>query len=238
MHDQLEIKMPTAMFATPSTTHSVCIDYLNAAIATDRLLREKGCGVGHIQIGGDCYLWKVRSKIASMFLATDATDLFFLDDDLGWPPEKVLEFLLRPEDIMVGIYPKKSDDLDFPVELMAGEDHQPIERGGLYRVVSAGAGFCRIKRRVLEAMRDKVPVFKEMERGVATEYHGFFAEGIVDGWAWGEDKYFFALCIQEGFEVWCDPDIPFSHRGGKTWRASLSPHLPAFHALNASEVAA
>lgn len=230
MLDHVENRMPTVIFATPSTTHSVCLDFLNSAVETDRLMREKGCGVGHLQIGGDCYLWKVRSKLAARFLRDhpDATDLFFLDDDIGWPAAKVLEFLLRPEDILVGIYPKKSDQLDFPVELLAAPDGMPIERGGLYRVGSAGAGFCRIKRRVLEQLAEKVAWFKEIEHGTETAYPGLFSEGIVDGWAWGEDKYFFALAQQEGFEVWADPDIAFTHRGAKTWRATLSHHLSAF----------
>lgn len=240
MLDQATAKMPTVIFATPSTTHSVCLDYLNSAVETDRLMREKGCGVGHLQIGGDCYLWKVRSKLATRFLRDfpDATDLFFLDDDVGWPAPKVLEFLLRPEDILVGIYPKKSDQLDFPVELMGGDDGRPVERGGLYRVLSAGAGFCRIKRHVLEHMADKVPLFKEVEHGHESAYHGLFAEGIVDGWAWGEDKYFFALAQQEGFEIWADPDISFTHRGTKTWRATLGDHIKAFTAAAVDHVVA
>lgn len=224
-------ELKTVIFATPSTTHSVCLDYLVSVIATDRLMVQNRFGVGHMHIGGDCYLWKVRSKIATRFLRDhpEATDLFFLDDDIGWEPGKVVEFLNRPEDILVGVYPKKNDELDFPLELMAGDDGQPIQKDGLYRALSAGAGFLRIKRHVLEKMAESAPRFKEDNGNGVEEYIGFFWEGIVDGWAWGEDKYFFEFAQQNGFETWADPNIKFTHRGGKTWKARLSDHVAKFN---------
>ena len=44
----------------------------------------------------------------------EADSLFFLDDDIGWPPEKVLAFLERDEPILFGVYPKKQETEDWP----------------------------------------------------------------------------------------------------------------------------
>ena len=222
--------MTEVLFATPSLTHTVGLNYNNSVIETDRLMIINGIGVGYAQLAGDPYLWKVRSKLATMFLEDHptATDLFFLDDDIGWPASKALEFLLREEDILVGVYPKKEDPVAFPVDLLA-QDGMPIYNNTLVKIASAGFGFTRIKRHVLEALAKKTPKFKE--QGSDREYFGFFVEGVIHGEAWGEDKYFYALAQQEGFEVWCDPHIPFSHQGRKKWNATLGEHLTQFSPL-------
>ena len=155
------------LFATPSLDHRVCMDFFCSSLETQRLLMAAGIGQGYIQIGGDCYLAKVRNKLVAQFLAhADATDLFFLDDDIGWQPEKVIEFLSRPEEVVAGIYPKKSDDLDFPVELEAdAETGQLIERDGMVRASAVPTGFLRIKRAAIERLVAANGVFRETERG-------------------------------------------------------------------------
>lgn len=227
--------MTFVVFATPSALDHMSMNAHYAALETERLLTVAGIGHTDIGIGGDPYLWKVRSKLATKFLKEypDATDLFFRDDDVGYPATKVLEFLHRPEDIVLGVYPKKNDDLDFPCELEGDPvTRLPIQHDGLVKIVSAGAGFLRIKRGVLERMAETAPTFREIERGVTSEYWGLFAEGIGgDGWAWGEDKSFFNSCRNLGYDIWCDPDIEFTHAGRKKWKANLADHVPGFRTV-------
>jgi hypothetical protein len=218
--------MTQVVFATPSTTHSVCLDFHNSMLRTERLCLSLAMETAHLSIGGDCYLWKVRSHLASKFLADfpNATDLFFLDDDIGWPEAKVIDFLNRPEPVVGGVYPKKSDQLDFPLELVADGQGKPISRDGLLQAASLGAGFLRIKRHVLEEMAAGALPFRETRPGGEVwDAKAFFLEGVgPDGHAWGEDKYFFNKWIEMGGEVWIDPDIQFSHQGHKKWRANLA----------------
>lgn len=49
-----------------------------------------------------------------------------------------------------------------------------------------------------------------------------FPRWLVDpknGKWWGEDYFFCAMVRHMGMEVWCDPDIMFSHRGSHKWEA-------------------
>lgn len=223
--------MTTVIFATPTLSHSVSAGYLVSAIETERLLIAKGWGVGRIVIGGDPYLAKVRNKLCARFLADhpDATDLFFLDDDVTWPAHKVIEFCERPEPVVAGVYPKKSDRLDFPVELVA-ENGALVERDGLVKANGAGAGFLRVKRAVIETLAASSRVYRDTdEDGVKREVANIFEMGAHEsGEWWGEDYCFFRKCADAGFDLWIDPDIRFSHRGTKAWTANMADHLQAF----------
>jgi hypothetical protein len=223
---------PCVYFATPATDHMVTLNYLTAWTNTVWALKDRGISHGCINRGGDCFVAKVRSKIVGDFLQTDGTDLFFLDSDIGWPAEKVIEFIHRPEPIIAGVYPKKSDELDWPVQLDADASTGAlVELAGLVRANGfAAAGFMRIKRRVLQHLWDKAPPFKDVEpHGKIGQYRAVFNSGPdADGWWCGEDVNFCREAVAAGFDIWVDPDIEFTHRGGKTWAGRLSDHLGTF----------
>lgn len=220
-----------AVFSTPSLSHTVTLDFLRSWTNTVWLLKDAGIAHGRADRGGDCFVAKVRNKLVLEFLEGPGTDLFFLDDDLGWPAPKVLEFLSRPEDIVAGVYPKKSDEIDWPAAFEAdAETGEFITNNGLYRAAFAGAGFMRIKRHVLETMVAAVPTFMDIEmHGKVGTFPLIFNAGLdTDGWFCGEDVAFCRLAKQLGFDIWIDPEIDFRHRGGKTWNGRLSDHLDTF----------
>lgn len=223
------------MFGTPTLDHRVTCEYLQSSLQTEWALTAAGIARGHIVLPGDCFVAKVRNRIVTDFLRDYpmATDLFFLDDDISWPAAKVIEFLNRPEDVVAGIYPKKSETPDFPVmlEVDAGTGAL-IERDGLAKAIWAPTGFMRIKRRVLESMAYKAEMFKDSHvDGNPHEYFNIFEAGIDgDGWFCGEDVWFCRKLALAGFEVWIDPDIPFKHRGNKSWNANLSDFMPMLRA--------
>lgn len=221
----------TVCFATPSLTHSVSMEFMRSSMETDWLLGKMGIWRAYINRCGDQFIANARSALACQFLDEHpyADDLFFLDDDLGWPPEKVLEFLQRDEDVLVGVYPKKSEEADWPV-VLCGDDGALVEKDHLVRCTRAPTGFMRIKRRVLEALRPHCPKFKSMEiGGEVREWSQFFSSGIgSDGWFWTEDYAFCMNADAAGFEIWADPDIGFGHRGNRLWTGTFRDALPTF----------
>lgn len=222
------------VFATPTLSHQVCLEYLNSIIQTTWLLWNNRINFGFLQRGGDPYLGKVRSKIATDFLRKypNATDLFFLDDDVGWEPEAVIRFLERPEPVLAGIYPKKSDELDYPVHLCSDlETGKLIENSdGLFLAQAVPTGFLRIKRWVLEKMAEISGIFydEEYDHSVGT-YFNIFEMGVPPHrWWTGEDYAFTRKWIDMGGEVWVDPNIKFTHRGQKKWEGNLVNDIEVF----------
>lgn len=219
------------IFSTPSLSGSVTMDYLKSWTNTAWMLKDLAIPHGRSDRSGDCFVDKVRCKLVQDFLDGDGTDLFFLDDDLGWPAAKVVEFIRRPEPILAGVYPKKMDNLDFPVALEANVDTgELITDQGLYLAQFCGGGFLRIKREVLEKLAPLVERFKDIEMdGGFKDYPLLFDSGRdSDGWWCGEDVSFFRLARANGYPVWIDPAIEFKHKGNKVWKGNLSEHLDSF----------
>jgi len=197
-------------------------------LQTTWVLAREGLTAGHMDRDGDCFVAKARNKLFWDFLLQfPATqNFFFIDDDIGWPAEKAVELIRRPEDVICGIYPKKSPELDFPMSI-ATDNGRLVERGGLYLAVLAATGFMRIKRHVIERLCSLAPRFKDMEPdGSMQEYPSVFESGPgPDGLWWGEDYTFCRKWQALGGEIWIDPDIQFSHQGLNNWNGKLIDNL-------------
>lgn len=224
-------KLPTVAFATPCLTSFVAREFHHSCLQTDWLLAAKGWNRIYLDHPGDQFVARARNKLVNDFLINHPTvdNFFFLDDDLGWPAEKVMEFLESDKDILVGAYPKKSEEKDWPI-VIAGDEGKLIEDNGLIQVMRGPTGFMRIKRHVLEAMLPHAPVFLDQDiHGATQQTPGFFAAGVApDGWFWTEDYIFCQNATACGFEIWLDPDIEFTHRGTRAWKGSILDDVPTF----------
>lgn len=217
-------------FCTPCLTHQVAIEYLMSALATEKLLLARSLPHEWCNRPGDPFVAKARSTMVSEFLASKGTDLFFLDDDLGWPADKVLEFIERPEPVLAGVYPQKLDEVSFPCSLEIGADGGLIERDGLFKALLVPTGFLRIKRWVLEKLWEEATPYRETDAsGKIHEARAVFNSGPAkDGQWWGEDFAFSNSCQLADIEMWIDPDIPFYHRGAKRYGAKMSHSIDVF----------
>ena len=219
----------------PTYGRQPCLEFGMLALATNALLNANGISTVWRYVGGDPYVHKARNKLASEFLTEhrDAEALFFLDDDLGWEADAALRFCRRGEAVICGVYPKKNDGLEFPVQLTFNRDGSPIVQDGLYLALLAPTGFMRIRREVLERCAEDSGIYEEPDlvKGMV-ECWDLFRTGFVPleeggkrGRWWGEDFFFSVMVRQLGMEVWVDPNIEFTHRGSKAWKARFDETL-------------
>lgn len=195
-------------------------------------------------IRGDAFIDKARNRAVTAFINdTTANNLFFLDDDVGWPPEKFVEFLTRPEDIVCAAYPKKTDDGKiYPFQFATPHGHI-VEQKGLYLLNWGPTGFMRIKRRVLMEATARADVYPEQldhfggtqmmysvfeagsfppANGTPTWTDPFGREHAARDWR-GEDIYFCDKVRTEiGAEIWLDPNVEMTHRGLKVWSGTYA----------------
>ena len=213
------------VFATPMLNHSVSAEFFRSYIASSQLLQRSGITHGFVQVLGDCYLAAARNRLVYKFFAEypDATDLFFLDDDIGWTdPEAPLRLLLDDVDVVAGAYPKKQEKLEFPIVMDESAGHLIKSPSGLFKALRVPTGFLRIRRHVLEQMAAVSPVYtQQMPDGSKAEIAEIFQMGVKDGLWWGEDFDWCNKWRAMGGEIWVDPTIEFTHSGRKQWKARL-----------------
>jgi hypothetical protein len=224
------------VFSMPTYSRHPCEEIKMSSLATQYLFLQHGIDTVFRDLGGDPYLPKARNTLASEFLLDhkDADYLFFVDDDVGWPAEAALRLVKHDADVCVGIYPKKNDDEEWPVELIfekkADGSTAPIEQNGLYLTALAPTGFMCIRRNVLESCAEDSGRYPrdDAKKGVVWSWDifrtGFVPDepnGKVGRW-WGEDFFFSIMVRNLGFQIWTDPDIDFTHRGTKAWKGNFN----------------
>lgn len=218
------------LFATPCLSAKMELDFFQSFMETSSLLARQGISHTIRVQPGIAFIDHARNVLCHSFLHEfpDATDLFFLDDDIGWQASAVLRLLEHKEDIVGGVYPLKQDEIGFPIELNAdGDTHKLIERNGLLQANFLPTGFLRIKRHAIEMMAADQPTYPHRRAdGVTDQISNIFHTGYYDGERWGEDVDFANRWRAKGGHMWVDPEITLSHWGRKRWCASFKDALP------------
>lgn len=226
------------LFATPCLTHQIHLDHFASFVDTHDLLVAKGIQHRATHIGGLPFIDHARNILCNRFLHEfpEATDLFFLDDDIGWPPEAVLRLLEHDVDVVAGVYPFKQDEGGFPASILADQTtHQPLERNGLIRAAHVPAGFLRLRRSVIRRMAEGQPTYPfRRSDGVIEITSNIFRTGYDEttGERLGEDVDFCWRWAAMGGEMWIDPDIQFSHVGRKRWHGNFAEAIAQVRAGN------
>jgi hypothetical protein len=101
---------------------------------------------------------RARNNLVAKFLnVPEATHLMFIDVDLGFDPESIIQLLCDNQDIIGGLYPKKS----LPISYVVNTVPTPKTDGAnIVEVSTLGTGFMLIKRHVIEKMIAHHPELK------------------------------------------------------------------------------
>src|SRR5207302_4877147 len=133
---------------------------------------------------GNSNLAQARNELAARFLASGATDMLFVDDDMGWNHGDVVRLLASDKPVIGGVGARKKpfDDTDpnkWCYRPLAGPRNQ---NGGAIEVETVGTGFLKITREPFERMIAAHPELKRrglpgMPEAAAKYYHRFFSFG-------------------------------------------------------------
>ncbi len=162
---------------------------------------------------------EIRNMVLSWWYDTqpDSTHLLFLDADVGFPPEAVLDMLTFSEPLVGGIYPKKC----YPLEWVASGTEAPEYRAGFIEVDGLGAGCLLIRRDAVTAMIARFPelvrdymTIPDLRYAGATRTFGFFdCLRLPDGRKVSEDISFCRRFRETGGKVWATTQYTFTHEG-------------------------
>lgn len=211
--------MRSVFFAVPAYDGKVFGEFLMAFTETLRLCDRIGLHTHYRVLSGDCYVHKARNTLTQDFLDTDATEMFFLDADLGWDPNDVVRMLQLPHDLAVAVYPFKQDTESYPVTLESTPEMKPVfhPATGCYSIVSGPTGFMRIRRSVFDRLAPRVGSYKLGDR----RYGNYFSTPVTGDTFFGEDVHFIQQWLRLGERVWLLPDVQFRHVGAKGWAGNF-----------------
>jgi hypothetical protein len=213
------------------TIHTECAMSLMAA---QRILLESKIETELLVISNCSCLPTARNTLVAMFLRDPAaTDLLFIDADVGFDAAVIPRLLSRPEEIVAGIYPLKRDVMGWPVVIQT-QDGIPIGREGLIEADFLPTGFMRIKREVFERMMQAYPelrykdsVVETMGDGTLRQAWDFFRMGTdLERQRYTTEDYAFCQRWRDiGGRLWVDPDITFQHVGRKAYTGNFHQYL-------------
>lgn len=244
MTDEIKVKpidkkRPSIMIATPMYGGMCTGTYVQGLLFTMSKMREVGVNVSWCQITNESLITRARNELVRIFLDSPHDYLMFIDADIGFDGEAILQLMAADKDVACGIYPKKEVNwesvkraaLDGKTDLhdhagafvfnMIGSSDAETDESGCFEVRHGGTGFMLIKRGVFEHLKPHVPTyrvssFQDPETG---EYlkpltHEFFATSIdASGALLSEDYHFCELVRAHGGNIWANPFIRLTHTG-------------------------
>ena len=147
-----------------------------------------------------------RNFIAVQAVRKECDYLFFVDDDMVFPPDTLERLLAHNKDIVgVAYHPRFEIDMDTTKRL--DETHiMTLEKEGspkeLFECKGVGTGVMLIDTKVFHKI--KQPWFK-----ITNHDSGYTTQG--------EDWWFCERAREAGYGVWCDPTLKIGHIGDKIY---------------------
>lgn len=240
---------PKLYVATPAYGCLVNTSYLASLLNLQIACARRGISVVFDIIGNESLVQRARCILAERFAkATDATHLLFIDADIGFGADAVMNMLDADKDVISCVYPKKNVNwssirrkvaegskeplrqmgLDFNINLRAPTSR--VVSDGLLNVLDTATGFLLIKRRVIEAMKER---YRESLSAV-NDIHGIHnVDNYVaifdcmidpDSRRYLSEDYAFCRRWQQmdpANEIWIDVRTPLSHTGSSFFSADI-----------------
>ncbi len=190
----LDSSGPRVFLAVPTGSGDITAPCVASLLEGVQALRAFGFAVDFCIEAGNCHVDDARNSLVREFLKTDCADLVFIDADVGFDPVDLVRLCQFDRDVVGGVYPKKEEPEGFPVLV---EGSLQAEADGLVEVKGLPTGFLRIRRPVLETLRDKAESFIG-QAGDPVPYHVIFERRIEDGKRWSGDYAFCRKWLAEG----------------------------------------
>lgn len=210
----IKICLATTTYGDPDASYTFSIQ------ASREALHKKGYETAYYLLQGNCHVDDARNDIVQRFLASDCTDLVFLDADVSWQPEDLVRLCGHRRDIVGGIYPYRTElgQERIPARMKAGE---MVDDDGLVEVEGLPTGFMKLSRNCVEK------VCKESKSYVheGKVYYLAFERALIDGTRWGGDLHFCNKWRSMGGRVFADYEMVLGHAARSIISGSLATYV-------------
>jgi len=227
----------------PATGQKVCLattvydspdaSYTYAIARSREALHQGGIQTAYMLLSGNCHVDDSRNTVVAEFLASDCSELVFLDADVSWEPEHLVKLCNFDCDIVGGVYPyRREGDKDrLPFRGKAG-CAEP--KDGLLEVEGLPTGFMRIKRHVLERMALTAKKFRKAGNTIPVIFErAYHSDGRLGG-----DIGFCLRWVEMGGRVFAAADLRLGHVGKHIITDSLAAMLRRQRGTTLAHIAA
>lgn len=218
-----KVMLATTAYDSPDASYTFSIQDSRDALA------KAGVPTAYLLLSGNCHVDDARNAVVRDFLATDCTELVFIDADVSWRADGLLRLCrheIEDTEIVGGVYPYRRNDTrkrlqGAPVRTLPGVG-EPDHRG-LLEVEGLPTGFLRIPRHVLERMAEESPAYHT--RGGVISHEIFDRDILEDGGRRGGDIRFCMKWRELGGRAFADPEIQLGHVAKQVLWGSLGSAL-------------
>lgn len=175
-----------------------------------------------------------NNLMAKMMSNPAATHFMFIDADIRFQPESILQMMSYEKDVIAGMYPKKSIPTNYVINLLP----QTKIQGDIFTVDTAGTGFLLFKRSVYERLIQAHPETKYVDDvGLGKQYepnmYAIFDCKIDErGHYLSEDWLFCRRWQAIGGEIWAHSKVLLNHIGHYEYQGDLT-QMPDFSGARA-----
>jgi len=165
-----------------------------------------------------------NNLMAKMMTNTAATHFMFIDADIRFQPESILQMIACDKDVIGGLYPKKALPVNYVINLKPETKIQ----GDIFTVDTTGTGFLLFKRSVYEKMIAQFPETKYVDDvGLGKQYEPmmysiFDCKIDARGHYLSEDWLFCRRWQDMGGEIWVHSKVLLNHIGHYEFQGDLS----------------
>jgi hypothetical protein len=150
-------------------------------------------------------------------LLKEATHLLFIDDDMAFPPELVLDMLMFNQPVVGAMYPKRT----LPLEFAGSGPKDAQSMGGFLKVDGVGMGVTLIRRDAIDIMLQKMPEIVDVDVSGIERVFGTKIDRLIRAFEpvrtprgkMSEDFSFCQRWRDCGGEVWAACHHPIKHIG-------------------------
>lgn len=214
------------MFALPAYDSKLSLKLATSLVEFAVMAPRHGVKFQINSICGCSVVSRARNLLAKEMLASDCTDLMFIDSDINFKAEDIFRLLAWTANdktgIAAGIPVARKKGKVFISTLDQDEDSNIVMNSmGLVRAKRVATAFMMVRREVFERMNTELEGLEYWDENTQSVMKSFFDfKSTPEGYI-GEDYLFCDRARSLGYEVWIDPTITLGHMGVEEFSGSF-----------------
>lgn len=242
--------------STPCYDAMVSMQYTISLLNLSNLLNKNNIEFVIDFIGNESLIPRARNKSLNNFIKSNFTHILFIDADLEFSAEAVLDLLKFNKDVVSCVYPKKginfqkliysimndksnesldSRGLDFAYNILHDKNNKIIKNKDFIKARHTSTGFMMIKREIINKLcnNNKDLLIKSDELSKKDEeYYGLFCCMIKNKQYLSEDYSFCERVHEVNGEVWINIKHNLTHYGKYGFKSDIKNRSSYNRSLN------